>query len=91
MSIRDSHLLESFETNKPVHGGIQHVYKFKNGFGASVIKHKYSYGGKKGLWEVALLKGDELFYNADFPDVKGHLNDPQVDAELIHIANYEQQ
>ena len=75
----------------PMGFGKQAVIQFSNGFGASVIKHKYSYGGKKGLWEVALLKGDELFYNADFPDVKGHLNDPQVDAELIHIANYEQQ
>lgn len=88
MSMRDSNLLESFETHKPEHGGIQYVYKFKNGYGASVIKHKYSYGGKKGLWELALLKGEELHYNSDYPDVKGHLNDPEVDNELKYIANY---
>jgi len=88
MSMRDSDLLESFETHKPEQGGIQYVYKFKNGYGASVIKHKYSYGGKKGLWELALLKGNEIYYNEDYPDVKGHLNDPEVDNELKFIANY---
>ena len=38
------------ETNYP-HDGVQHVYEFPNGYGASVIKHDYSYGGKSGLWE----------------------------------------
>ena len=35
--------------------GIQKIYKFKNGFGASVVCHKYSYGGESGLWELAVL------------------------------------
>ena len=34
--------------------GLQHIYKFPNGYGASVIKTDYSYGGKNGLWELAV-------------------------------------
>ena len=29
---------------------------FSNGYGASIIRHKDSLGGKKGLWEIAALK-----------------------------------
>ena len=47
------------EINK-VHNGEQRVYKFDNGYGASVIRHQYSYGGDKGLWELAVLKNGEL-------------------------------
>ena len=36
--------------------GIQRIYKFDNGYGASVVKHKYSYGGDKGLWELAVIE-----------------------------------
>jgi len=49
------------ETNRHM-GGIQKVYKFPNGYGASVIQHKGSYGYQKGLWEVAVLFHGELCY-----------------------------
>lgn len=74
---------------RSTHGdGIQRIYKFENGFGASVVKHKHSYGGKKGLWELAVLDADsELCYSTDITDdVIGHLNDPQVDEVLGRIS-----
>jgi len=87
MHKNDPRLVEYFE--EEFHNGIGRVYKFKNGFGASVVKHDFSYGGKKGLWELALLDSEgELIYNGDYPDVVGYLNDPQVDRELQRIARY---
>lgn len=74
------------ESNDNVNGGVQRVYKFPNGYGASVIKGPYTYGGKKGLWELAVLKGEELCYDTDITsDVIGHLNDPEMDAILRQI------
>lgn len=74
------------ESNDNVNGGVQRVYKFPNGYGASVIKGPYTYGGKKGLWELAVLKGEELCYDTDITsDVIGHLNDPEMDAVLRQI------
>lgn len=65
--------MESIETNK-VYDGIQYVYTYENGYGASVVKHEYSYGGKKGLWELAVQKDGELTYDTHITDdVIGHL------------------
>ena len=74
------------ETND-FNGGIQKVYNFPNGYGASVIKHKGSYGYEHGLWELAVLDTDgSLCYNTSITnDVMGHLNDPQVDSILKQI------
>ena len=66
--------------------GIQKVYKFPNGYGASVIKHKGSYGYQKGLWELAVLHNGKLCYDTEITDdVIGHLNDPEVDRLLRMI------
>jgi hypothetical protein len=68
--------------------GVQRIYRFPNGFGASVVKHSNSYGGKTGLWELAVLDADnDLCYTTDITDnVIGHLNDPQVDEVLGRIS-----
>jgi hypothetical protein len=87
--VRDDHPnLKSKIVSEHHHGGKQVVYEFKNGYGASVIKTPYSYGGKNGKWELALLRDGELYYNGDYPDVVGHLNDPEVDRELQKISRY---
>ena len=69
--------------------GIYQEYKFPNGYGASVIKHRYSYGGKDGLWEVAVLdsEGNICYDTPITSDVLGHLNDPEVDSVLTNIYN----
>ncbi len=32
---------------------------FDNGFGVSVVSHSYSYGGRDGLYEIAVLDSDD--------------------------------
>ena len=68
--------------------GVQIVHLFPNGYGASVVKHDMSYGGKQGLWEMAILKNGELCYNTSVTsDVLGHLSDEDVEFHLKEIEN----
>lgn len=42
---------------------------FENGYGISVVSHSYSYGGKKGLYEIAVLDSNgELTYETPVTD-----------------------
>jgi hypothetical protein len=60
---------------------------FDNGYGASVVSHTMSYGGKKGLYELAVLKDDELHYTNPIADgdVRGFLTEDAVSDLLIQI------
>lgn len=33
----------------------QHIFRFDNGYGASVVRGDYTYGGAAGLWELSLI------------------------------------
>jgi len=73
------------ETN-PMNGGVQHTYKFPNGYGASVIRHEGSYGYSQGLWELAVLDGDDLCYSTPVAsDVLGYLTEEDVLLKLGEI------
>lgn len=74
--------------------GIQLVFRFDNDWGASVVQHRFSYGGQEGHWELAVIK----FYdksvvdwdiNYEHPeshgDVRGHLSWLEVLAVLENI------
>ena len=68
--------------------GYQIVLKFPNGYGASLIRHQFSYGGEDGKFEIAVIKfkGDDCDITYDTPvadDVLGHLS-PE---ECIQIFN----
>jgi|TARA_R110000796_G_scaffold184102_1_gene300687 hypothetical protein len=77
------YLIETNDHN----GGVQKVYNFPNGYGASVIRHLGSYGYKKGFWELAVLQDGELCYSTEITDdVIGNLNDPEVDNLLGQIS-----
>ena len=66
--------------------GVQVVHEFPNGYGASVIRHDFSYGGKDGLWEMAVLKEGYLCYNTHITnDVIGYLSDADVKSTLKEI------
>ena len=50
-------------------GAVQYIYKFSNGYGASVVRHNSSYGNNKGLYELAVLDKDgSLCYDTPITD-----------------------
>lgn len=68
--------------------GIQIRYEFPNGYGASVIRTCFSYGGLIGLFELAVMSDGELNYNTPITsDVIGYLSDEQVNDLLSDIEN----
>ena len=53
---------------------------FENGYGVSVVSHTYSYGGRDGLFEIAVLDKDgDLTYDTPVTnDVIGYLTEEDV-------------
>ena len=72
-------------------GNHQRIYKFPNGYGASVIQGAFTYGGPDGLWELAVLDRDgNLCYDTPITgDVLGHLTADDVEEALDRIAALE--
>ena len=76
--------------------GIQRIYEFEDtGWGASVImrQHQDGHGNKNGHWEIApQFLGNLLHWEHALEiglyDVKGHLNDAQLQDELHKIKRY---
>jgi len=68
-------------------GGVQAIAKFDNGYGASVVCTPYTYGGKEGLYELAVLDNDgHLTYATPVTnDVLGYLSEQDVTEVLIKI------
>jgi hypothetical protein len=68
--------------------GYQLLYTFDNGYGASVVKHDFSYGGKNGKYELAVLDKDgSLCYDTPITeDVIGHLTMGEVENLLAEIS-----
>ena len=82
---------------RPMRDGTQVVYKFENGYGASVVYHEFSYGGDQGLKELAVLtfpdnddERYELCYSTEITDdVLGYLSDEDVADLLVKIEALE--
>ena len=74
-----------------IHSGIQAIVEFENNYGASVVKHDYSYGGKDGLYELAVIQYDEsgdwdICYDTPITDdVLGYLTEDNVTEYLTQI------
>ena len=67
---------------REIHGGWQQVYKFPNGYGASLVNHGFSYG-----LELAILKGGSLCYDSGIAnDVIGNLEEGEVHGILKRIS-----
>lgn len=74
--------------NHPGGFGVYARIFFPNGYGASVVKSEYSYGGRDGLYELAVIeeKTGEITYNTPITDdVVGYLTEEGVSALLAEI------
>ena len=69
--------------------GVQSRLQFENGYGVSVIRGDYSYGGRDGLYELAVLGKDGMVtYDTDVTnDVMGYLTMQEVTDTMIEIQN----
>ncbi len=67
--------------------GIRAVITFDNGYSASVVRTESSYGGKAGLYELAVLDKDgNICYNTPITDdVLGWLKEDDVTEALQRI------
>jgi len=77
-----------------LNGGVQIAYRFDNGYGASVVRHSFSYGNENGLWELAVIRWKEddfhLCYDTKITnDVLGRLTPEEVNATLTRIEKLE--
>ena len=92
LNVPNSLKLYQLET-RPLHNGEQFIFKFLNGYGASVINNSFSYSSKEAPWEVAVIKflddGEwEIVYDTPVTDnVLGYLTDSQVAEALTQIKN----
>ncbi len=80
---------------RELNGGVQKIYKFDNGYGASVVQHDFSYGRNSDQWELAVIKfkeDDDWVLDYDTPitdDVIGYLEKEEVEELLERIRDLE--
>lgn len=88
-------VIVTYFIHEPWLGGERFEVHFDNGYGASVIRNAselgYSYGGREGLWELAVLKDNDGRWDItrDTPitnDVLGWLTEEDVINTLKEIA-----
>ena len=66
--------------------GIVSRTEFDNGYEVSVVKSPYTYGGDKGLYELAVFKDGEITYATPITDdVMGYLRPEDVTDVMAKI------
>lgn len=77
---------------QPMQMGIGTIARinFDNGYGASIVKSPYSYGGNDDLYELAILKNNTFCYDTPITDdVIGYLTEEVVTEYLQKIQELE--
>ncbi len=73
-------------------GGLAYEFKFENNYGASIIKHKFSYGNDDDLFELAVLYDGKITYSTEITeDVLGYLTNDDVMFYLSEIKGLEEE
>ena len=70
--------------------GVQARLDFDNGFGVSVVKGPHTYGGGRGLYELAVFKDGEIHYDNPVAngDVRGYLQEDEVTKLMLEIQKF---
>ncbi len=65
--------------------------EFENGWGVSVVKGPYTYGGRDGLYELAVLKNGHIHYDNPVAsgDVVGYLRPEDVTDAMAVVQKFE--
>jgi hypothetical protein len=77
-----------FRTGSPLFGkeSLKSFTEFDNGYGVSVIRSQWSYGGEKGLYELAIFKDGSICYDTHIADdVLGYLSRDEVTFHMQQI------
>ena len=79
-----------FESHPAGMGGILARADFDNGFGVTVVQTPYTYGGDKGLYELAVWKDHAIHYDNPVAngDVVGYLREEDVSDAMLVIQNF---
>jgi hypothetical protein len=77
-----------FQTH-PMGIGQQCIVQFSNGYAASIVQNEFSYGGKDGLYELAVFdRNGHITYDTPITDdVLGYLTEEDVQKTLTNIKN----
>jgi hypothetical protein len=78
--------------------GLNGVYTkvwFPNGYGVSIVRHNFSYGHRSGLYEMAIITGNddnfELKYDTPITDdVLGYLTEADVEDYMEQVSKLEE-
>ena len=70
--------------------GVQARLEFDNGFEVSVVKGPHTYGGDRGLYELAVFKDGEIHYDNPIAngDVVGYLREEDVTDAMLVIQKF---
>lgn len=81
--------VEYSAVHQELHGGDQYTFTFRNGYGASVVRNQFSYGGHEGLWELAVLdsEGRLTYATPVTDDVIGRMSEQDVSRVLYEVAS----
>lgn len=63
---------------------------FDNGYGVSVVQSDMTYGGKEGLYELAVLDDEEagpIYYTSVTDDVLGWLTEDDVTTHMLEVQS----
>jgi hypothetical protein len=74
----------------PIGMGLQARMEFDNGFEVSVVKGPHTYGGDRGLYELAVFKDGEIHYDNPIAngDVVGYLREEDVTDAMLVIQKF---